>query len=177
MVYFSYGSDFVEWFRRVFMTRNKLIVLAAIVLAAVLAVVGIWIFKDGKEDGVYLDPMSSVEYVKEACVIEVRDDGRLLVYTDSIYLIPTEKAEFVSHDETVKSISDLKEGMVIHFTATDLILDANFPSSYIHVNKIETWGEVDTETYEKASKFWQEWLDRTNSLIEEVEKQRAGIAD
>lgn len=159
------------------MTRNKIIILAAIVLAAVLAVVGIWIFKDGKEDGVYLDPMSSVEYVKEACVIEVRDDGHLFVYTDSLYFIPTENAEFVSHDETVKSISDLKEGMVIHFTATDLILDANFPSHYNHVTKIETWGEVDTETYEKASKFWQEHLDRTNNLIEEAEKQRAGIAD
>ncbi len=159
------------------MTRNKLIVLGAIVLAAVLAVVGVWLLRDKKEDGVYLDPTSSVEYVKEACVIEVRDDGRLFVYTDSLYFIPTENAEFVSHDETVKSISDLKEGMVIHFTATDLILDANFPSSYNHVNKIETWGEVDTETYEKANKYWQEWLDRTNSLIEEAEKQRADTAN
>lgn len=177
MVYFSCGSDFVEWFRRVFMTRNKLIVLAAIVLAAVLAVVGIWIFKDGKEDGAYLDPMSSVEYVKEACVIEALDDGRLFVYTDSLYFIPTEKAEFVSHDETVKSVSDIKEGMVIQFTATDFIMDLTFPSSYNHVTKIETWGKVDTETYEKGSKLWQDWCDRTNSLIEEAEKQRAGIAD
>ena len=160
------------------MTRNKLIVLGAIVLAAVLAVVGVWLLRDKKEDEPnYIDITSSVEYVKEACVIEALDDGRLFVYTDSFYFIPTEKAEFVSHDETVKSVSDIKEGMVIHFTATDLILDANFPSGYNHVNKIETWGEVDTETYEKANKFWQEWLDRTNSLIEEAEKQRAETAN
>ena len=129
------------------------------------------------EDGAYLDPTSSVEYVKEACVIEVRDDVRLFVYTDSLYFIPTENAEFVSHDETIKSVSDLKEGMVIRFTTTDLILDANFPSSYNHVTKIETWGEIDTETYEKASKYWQEYCGRTNSLVEEAEKQRAENAN
>lgn len=160
------------------MTRNKLIILGAIVLAAVLAVVGVWLLRDKKEDEPnYIDITSSVEYVKEACVIEALDDGHLFVYTDSLYFIPTENAEFVSHDETVKSVSDIKEGMVIQFTATDFILDANFPSHYNHVTKIETWGEVDTETYEKASKYWQEHLDRTNSLIEEVEKQRAGIAN
>lgn len=147
------------------MTRNKTIILVAIILAAVLAVVGIWIFKDG--EGAF--GSTTDEYTKEACVIEVQDNGWLLVYTDSLYNIPTENVEFVSHNDAVKSISDIKEGMVIQFTATDFLLDANFPSHYNHVTKIETWGEVDTETYEKANKYWQEYLDRNNSLIEEAE--------
>ncbi len=147
------------------MTRNKMLVLGAIVLAAVLAVVGIWLFKDG--EGAF--GSTTDEYTKEACVIEVGDDGCLFVYTDSLYFIPTEKAKFVSHDDTVKSVSDLKEGMVIRFTTTDLLLDANFPSSYKSVSKIETWGEVDTEALEKGSKLWQDWCDRANSLTEEAE--------
>ena len=155
------------------MTRNKIIILVAIILAAVLAVVGIWLFKGG--EGAF--GSTTDEYTKEACVIEVGDDGRLFVYTDSLYFIPTENVEFVSHDDAVKSISDLKEGVVIQFTTTDLLLDANFPSSYKSVSKIETWGEVDTEAHEKGSKFWQDWCDRTNSLTEEAENQRADTAN
>ena len=155
------------------MTKKKLIISVSIILVA-LIVLGTWIFKDmlfGSDDITYGDN------VKEACVIEVRDDGRLLVYTDSLYFIPTQNVEFISHDDAVKSVSDIKEGMVIQFTTTDFLFDATFPSSYNHVTKIETWGKIDTETYERVSKEWQDWCDQTNSLIEEAEKQRAEIAD
>ena len=126
--------------------KNKTKFILGGVLLVAIAIIGTWLAFS--KNSPFFEP------TWDACVIE-HDDNSILIYTNSdnntgLCYISTIDAEFISYDDSITSIKNIKPGIMIKFLDLDSIVKTSYPGDFEKVKYIKTWGKIDNELYEKG---------------------------